>query len=288
MAIVVSTPAPADLGEVVDVLRAWQREDAPLQLHPGDLGWFWRLGAGATAAAVRIWRADADIVAVALLDGPDVARVTVAPEAWRADDVAEAVAADLADPARGVLPEGEASVEAPNGSRVPEILAERGWGAGEAWTPLRHDLTGFLDHPGLSVEVVGPDRAAAYAAVHRSAFDNPRFVDQRWHAMAAGPAFADARCLLGHDEHGVAVAGVTVWSAGVGRPGLIEPMGVHAAHRGRGHGAAICRAAAAELRALGASSALVCTPTSLAGAVATYGAAGFEALPERLDRVRPA
>jgi ribosomal protein S18 acetylase RimI-like enzyme len=65
-------------------------------------------------------------------------------------------------------------------------------------------------------------------------------------------------------------------------------MGVHADHRGRGYGAAICVAAAAELQKLGSSSALVCTPSARTAAVATYKAAGLEPLPERLDRSRGA
>lgn len=102
--------------------------------------------------------------------------------------------------------------------------------------------------------------------------------------MAAGLPYTDARCLLGYDDQGVEVAGVTVWSSGPGKPGLLEPKGIHAEHRGRGYGMMICVAAAAELKKLGSSSALVCTPSSLAAAVATYKSAGFQQLPERLDR----
>jgi ribosomal protein S18 acetylase RimI-like enzyme len=69
---------------------------------------------------------------------------------------------------------------------------------------------------------------------------------------------------------------------------LLEPMGVHVDHRGRGYGRMICVAAAAELAKLGSSSALVCTPSSLTAAVATYKSAGFRQLPERLDRSRDA
>lgn len=119
--------------------------------------------------------------------------------------------------------------------------------------------------------------------MHRSAFGSPRFTEEVWHVLAAGPAYADARCLIGYDEQDNAVAAVTVWSAGPGKPGLLEPMGVHADHRRRGHGAAICLAAAAALRDMGASSALVCTPSSNTAAVATYRAAGYEPLPERWD-----
>ena len=77
-----------------------------------------------------------------------------------------------------------------------------------------------------------------------------------------------------------------MWSAGPGKPGLLEPMGVHAEHRGRGYGKAICIAAAAALQGLGSSSAIVCTPSVNAGAVATYKSAGFTALPQRRDRTR--
>jgi hypothetical protein len=41
-----------------------------MQLHPGDVGWFWRFGAEATAAAARTWSRDGRILAVGLLDGP--------------------------------------------------------------------------------------------------------------------------------------------------------------------------------------------------------------------------
>jgi ribosomal protein S18 acetylase RimI-like enzyme len=101
--------------------------------------------------------------------------------------------------------------------------------------------------------------------------------------MAAGPAYADARCLVGYDDRDDAVAAATVWSAGAGRPGLLEPVGVHRDHRGRGHGTAITLAAAATLRRLGSSTATVCTRSANVAAVATYESAGFERLPDVRD-----
>lgn len=145
-----------------------------------------------------------------------------------------------------------------------------------------------MAEPDLAIEIAGPGLAHQVAAVHRSAFQGSRFTDAGWRAMAAGPLFTDARCLLGRDERGDAVATVTVWSAGPGRPGLLEPMGVHRDHRHRGHGRAITLAAAAALRELGASSALVCTPSSNTGGVAAYLSAGFERRPEIHDRFRAA
>jgi ribosomal protein S18 acetylase RimI-like enzyme len=288
VAVELRTPDVGRLGEVVRVLRGWQGDAASIQLHPGDLGWYWRFGTEVVAAAVRTWSRDGRVLAVGLLDGAEVLRMTVAPEVWREEELARRVVEDLSEPRRGVLPAGKVSVETPDGTRVRELLSDAGWRAGEPWTPLRRDLAAAVERTDLRVEVIGPGRESEFTAVHRSAWGSPRFTDELWRAMAAGAPYADARCLLGYDERGVAVAGVTVWSAGPGRPGLLEPMGVHAEHRGRGYGTAVCVAAAAELQRMGSSSALVCTPSSLTGAVATYRSAGFQPLPERLDRCRDA
>ncbi|MCX5143670.1 MULTISPECIES: GNAT family N-acetyltransferase [unclassified Streptomyces] len=281
-------PGAGRLAEAVGVLREWQDDGAPMQLHPGDLGWFWRAGPEATAAAVRTWSGDGRILAVGLLDGPGLLRLTIAPDARQDEALARQVVADATDPARGVLPAGRANIEAPADALVQELLAGEGWGTDEPWTPLSRDLTEPVRDPGVRIEVTGPERAHVYTAVHRAAFAGSRCTDESWHAMAAGLPYAEARSLVAYDGRGDAVAAVTVWSAGPGRPGLLEPMGVHRDHRRRGHGEAITVAAAAALRELGSSSALVCTPTANPGAVATYEAAGFRRRPEVRDRCREA
>ncbi|WP_418961072.1 GNAT family N-acetyltransferase [Streptomyces tritici] len=286
MTIELRTPGADGLKEAVGALRDWQDDEAPMQLHPGDLGWFWRSGAAATAAAVRTWSRDGRVLAVGLLDGPGLLRLTTAPDALRDEELARRLRDDVTRPERGVLPEGRANVEAPHGARLHDLLHEDGWRTDEPWTPLRRDLTGPVPDPGLRFEVVGPERAREFTAVHRSAFDGSRFTDDRWHAMATGLPFTEARSLLAYDDRDEAVAAVTVWSAGPGRPGLLEPMGVHRDHRRRGHGRAITLAAAAALRALGSSTALVCTPTANTAAVTTYASAGFHRLPEVRDRYR--
>jgi ribosomal protein S18 acetylase RimI-like enzyme len=138
----------------------------------------------------------------------------------------------------------------------------------------------------MRIETIGPDRAHVRTAVHRASFNRSTFTDERWYAMAAGLPYADARCLVAYDDQGNAVAAATVWSAGAGKPGLLEPLGVHREHRGRGYGKAITVASAAALQELGSSSAIVCTPSSNVGAVGTYRSAGFQPLPERRDRYR--
>ncbi|MFD5623711.1 GNAT family N-acetyltransferase [Streptomyces yangpuensis] len=288
MAIEWGGPGSGGPGGAVRALREWQDDGAPMQLHPGDLGWFWRAGARATAAAVRTWCRDGRILAVGLLDGPGLLRVTTAPDALRDEELARRLAADVTEPARGVLPAGRVAVEAPTGALVRDLLADTGWRTGEPWTPLRRDLTAPVGAPGVRIEAVGAERAVAFTAVHRAAFDGSRFTAGRWHAMATGLPYNDARCLLAYDDRGDAVAAVTVWSAGPGRPGLLEPMGVHREHRRRGHGTAITIAAAAALRELGSSSAIVCTPSSNAAAVAAYRSAGFRPCPDVRDLCRPA
>ncbi|MGI5429826.1 GNAT family N-acetyltransferase [Streptomyces sp. CA-179760] len=288
MATVLGEPGTDGLDEAVGVLREWQYEGAPTQLHPGDLGWFWRSGTEATAAAVRTWSRDGRILAVGLLDGPGLLRLTMEPAAHRDEELARQLVADVTDPERGVLPEGKVNVEAPTGALTQDLLSEEGWNTDEPWTPLRRDLAEPVQDPGVRIEVVGPERARVRSAVQRASFDGSKFTDEHWHAMAAGAPYADARCLVAYDDRGDAVAAVTVWSAGPGRPGLLEPMGVHREHRGQGYGKAITVAAAAALQELGSSSALVCTPSSNAGAVATYKAAGFRQRPEARDRCRPA
>jgi ribosomal protein S18 acetylase RimI-like enzyme len=286
MAIVVGKPEVDGLRAVVEALRAWQYDDAPMQLHPGDLGWFWRFGAAATAEAVRTWTRDGQILAVGLLDGPTLLRLTIAPDAVREEELAQQLLEDVTDPERGVLPAGRVAIESPRGVRVKDLLSGAGWDADEPWTPLRRNLTEPVEDPGTRIEVVGAEHAHVRAAVQRAASVSSTFTDESWRAMAAGAPYADARCLLAYDEQDNAVAAVTVWSAGRGKPGLLEPMGVHRDHRGHGYGKAITVAAAAALRELGASRAIVCTPSANVGGVATYAAAGFQRLPEIRDQYR--
>lgn len=275
-----SAPAVEQLRECLDALARWQRDDGAFQLHPGDIGWHWRFGAARTAAATRVWRTDGDISAVALLDGPTL-RLALAPELARDKGLAETIVVDA-------LEADIASVEAPRGSVVRERLSDQGWVDGEVWTPLARDLGDAVEVPQLTASIIGPHDVDARVKVQRAAFENSTFTVSAWHEMAWGPAYASARCVVGHDDSGTPVAAATVWSAGVGRPGLIEPLGVHRDHRGNGFGTDITLAAARALRDLGASRAIVATPRSNAAGVATYLAAGFTRLGDIRDLERPA
>lgn len=281
--IAMQQPGLGELIAAVGALREWQYDGAPMQLHPGDLGWHWRFGPEATAAAVRIWSQERQILAVGLVDSPGLVRLAIAPGAQHDEELAGQILADLSRPERGVLPHGQVVVEARCGDLVPAMLLDDGWEADEPWTPLSRELADPVPDCGVRIEVIGPQRARVRAAVQRAAFDRSTFTDERWHMMAAGPAYADARCLVAYDEQANAVAAATVWSAGPGRPGLLEPVGVHREHRGHGYGTAISLAAAAALREMGSSTATVCTASSNVGAVATYRSAGFRQLPNVRD-----
>ena len=288
VSIVLSEPGVDGLSEAVRVLREWQYDGAPMQLHPGDLGWHWRFGAEVTAAAVRTWSRDGQLLAVGLLDGPGLVRLAISPEAHHDEELAHRMVADVTRPERGILPQGSVSVEARFGGSFLRLLFDEGWALDEPWTPLQRDLAEPVADCGVRIEVIGPQRAHVRVAVQRAAFDRSTFTEERWHAMAAGAPYADARCLVACDDRGAAVAAATVWSAGSGRPGLLEPVGVHRDHRGQGYGTAITVAAAAALREMGSSSAIVCTPSSNVGAVATYRSAGFQQFPDVRDLHRNA
>lgn len=283
MGTFVETPGVDDLGHVVSTLREWQHDGALVQLHSGDIGWHWRFGFDAVRSALRVWRRNEQIFAIGFLDAPDLIRMAIAPGARGDDELLGGLIGDLEDPARGVLPAGAVYVEARCGEILADLFARSGWAPDQAWTPLSRSLSGQLSQIAIRYEVIGADQASLRTLVQRSAFPSSTFTDDKWNAMSTGPLYADARCLVAFNGANEPVAAVTVWSAGQGRPGLLEPMGVHSDHRGRGYGREICHAAMRTLQDLGSSSAVVCTRSANTAAIATYVSAGFTAQPEVCD-----
>ena len=279
MSITVRGATVESLGEVVEAVALWQHTGGPVQLHPGDLGWAWRDGAEQLAAVLRVWTRDGQILAVGMGDD-EVVRLAVAPSVGDDAEFAARMVADLSNPAGAARAD---VVEARFGTALRDLLHRNGWVADDPWTPLSRDLAEPVEDCGLRVEIGDAHNAEDRVAVQRAAFDNSTFSLERWHALAAAPPYRRARCLVGYDRDDVAVAAATVWSAGEGRPGLIEPLGAHRNHRGRGHGRAITVAAASALQQMGSSSATVCTPSSNARGVAAYVSAGFRQHPEVTD-----
>lgn len=289
--VVLTTPHPDELPGILDQLGEWQVDGNRVPLHPGDLGWLWRFGAETVARATRCWYRDGRIAAVGMLDGEALVRVAIDPAASDDERLARQIADDLADASRGVLPAGPASVEVRGEGALRARLRREGWEPDELWTPLVRDVSEQIPEPTARVDVVDADNAPQIAdrvTVQRAAFRGSTFTVARWQAMAAGPGYAQARCLVVYDPDDTPVAAATVWSAGRGRPGLLEPVGAHPDHRGRGYGKALLFAAQRVLRDLGASSATVCTDSANTVGVAAYRSAGFRALPEVADLRRDA
>ncbi|WP_404433888.1 GNAT family N-acetyltransferase [Microbacterium lacus] len=289
------TPDRRELEHIGRVLGGWQDDDGPLHLHPGDLGWYSLRGSTATAAATRVWSDGDTIVAIALLDGPNLLRFAIDPARCHDASLASRISADVGDATAGVLEPGSATIEARGAAALAEELARHGWLPDEPWTPLRRNLAAPVEVSDLRIETVEPERTAEWVSVHWSAFRGTPTTDERlrsfvdeWCAAADTPFLDAARILLLRDEQDRPVAVSAVWSGGVARPGLIEPLGVHQEHRGRGYGAVMTRAAAATLREMGSSSATVCAESSNTGAVATYLAAEFVADAEVADWRRDA
>ena len=303
----------AMLEEVVDVVGSWQHDGLPVHVHPGDLGWLWRFGAQQVVDGLWLWRSDGRLdgrldglsdgrldgrsdgrlVAVGMVDGAEgLIRMAISPEVGDDEFFARRFVDDLSDSDRGVLPRGRGVAEVRYGPAVRGLLSRRGWIADESWTPLSRDLAAPVQDCGVRIETVDAQHVRDEVvrdrvAVQRAAFPNSTFTVKRWHALAASPAYRSGRCLVAYDTDDQAVAATTVWSAGSGRPGLIEPLGTHRAFRGRGYGCAIAVAAAAELQKMGASSVVVCTPTSNVGGIAAYLSAGFTKLADVTDFRRP-
>lgn len=291
--VTLSVPRPSELGHLGETLGAWQRDNAPVQLHPGDVGWYSGKGIEATASALRVWAAGDGPLAIGLLDGPEVLRLAFAPQAHNDHELARRIASDVDMPERGVFPEGFAAVEARGAHALCAALGERGWEPDEPWTPLRLDFARPRRETTILIERVTADEAEDWAVTHWMAFRNEAPSDNerqqvllRWHTMVSGPFGQMCQSLLARDELGAPVAVAAVWSAGVGRPGLLEPIGVHPDQRGTGYGKAIIAAAVNALRDSGASSALVCTESARTTAVASYVASGFSAEPEVRDMAR--
>ena len=264
-----------ELPVIGEVLARWQPPGGPVtQLHPGDLGWFQRFGAEQAAGAVRVWGEADDPAAVGLFDEPDYLRLALAPDRFDEAELARQIVGDVP----GLLPAGRVYVDCAEGTAVHERLRAGGWQPDQPWVPLIRDLAEPAEDPKIEVELVTERTAAERVAVQRSSFDGSTFTLERWQAMAAGAPYRDARCLIARDASGEAVAAVTVWSAGAGRPGIIEPLGVRRDRRGAGHGRAITVAAIGALRELGSSAAVVHTPSFNTGAVATYSTAGMTPL----------
>lgn len=299
MTLSFETPTCDQLVKLAEELAQWQQIPWAGQLHPGDLGWHSSVGAERLAGDLRVWKNGTRPVALGMLDGPGLISFAIAPDCTADESLAHAMAGDLENPASPFPDDPVNVVEARGAMALQAELRRRGWAEDEEWTPLVLELTGEprweqLEQSGLRIESAGAEEAAEWTAVHWSSFKGTPYMDEaregfvrRWSTLMTGPLPDHAQSLIGYDPTGAAVAVTTVWSAGEGRPGLVEPMGVHRDHQGKGYGVAITQAGAQALHQARASAAAVVAENSNPAALATYTAAGFTAGASVSDLARP-
>ena len=217
------TPSVESLAAIVAEMRTWSFDADKASLHVGDVGWNQQFGAPALASALRLWRLGDRLAAVGLLDEPELLRLAVAPELQHDEDFIHQLVGDLTAADGRVLPAGEVALEARFVGPLHDRLLAQGWEYDEAWTPLVRDLSGDVPLHHLRIEDVDPDRLDDRLAVHHAAFERSTFTAERWHALTQGPAYANARSLVGYDDGDNAVAMVTVWATGAGGPASWSP-----------------------------------------------------------------
>jgi GNAT superfamily N-acetyltransferase len=252
---------PDETGPALRALCEWTPADAPGGgLHPGDVGWQLRFD----DAHVLLWTDDAVPVAAGFLDG-QVLRVTTAP------------GADL-----GALAADAQELLEPGNDRC-DGLPMPGWEPDqEAWLVLSWNPRPVSSR----AEPVDAADAADRVLVQRSAFVRSTFTIERWHTMKRSPAGGMAVEALVRTPTGEPAAAATGWFAGVGRCGLLEPVGTHPDHRGHGYGRDAVLGACAALAHRGASAVAVVTPSTNDAAVALYRSAGFTVVRENRDWAR--
>ncbi|MEU1487196.1 GNAT family N-acetyltransferase [Streptomyces sp. NPDC005752] len=273
------TLSSVEASRALRVLSVWTPADAPAgSLHPGNVGWLLRQA----DATVHLWvdargdgRPDPRIdlrhdaaapVAVGFLDGR-VLRVTAAPDAD--------LGALAADAEELLVPGNDWTDGLPVPGWRPDLEEHR---LVLSWTP----------EPVTSrAEPVRDSDAADRVLIHRSAFPGSKFALKHWETMRASPAGHLLVEALVRTPDGDPAAAATGWFGGVGRCGLLEPVGTHPEHRGHGYGLEAVRGVCAVLADRGASTVAVLTPARNEAAVALYRSAGFTVVREYRRCKRP-
>jgi RimJ/RimL family protein N-acetyltransferase len=248
---------PSDLRAMQDLCsRTWTPTS---RFHPGQLAWnrysepvdVQALGEG---EALAVWAEGERTVAFGWAESPDWLELQVDPARPK-------VAAEVlewfeewsdADEQSTMAVEGDAAVEA--------ALGDAGFEPQPGAPFLTHhtlDLADLLPVPrvrGYAFRAVGPEEAAARAAVHAASWsdDAPSRVDALAYAqlMRTWPYRPDLDWVA-VDAAGAMVASALVWLDPETGAGLVEPVGCVPAHRGRGLAGAVTLAALHALRDVG-------------------------------------
>lgn len=122
--------------------------------------------------------------------------------------------------------------------------------------------------------VIGPDEAAALAAVHAASFGSI-WTPEQYRKVMLSPGYAAEREFVVAAADGTLAAFTVTWHDPVNHTGLFEPVGTHRDHRRRGLGRALLLYAMRQMVAAGMRWAIVANEGSNPAARALYHACGF-------------
>jgi ribosomal protein S18 acetylase RimI-like enzyme len=136
--------------------------------------------------------------------------------------------------------------------------------------------------PGYVIRAaVGPDDAAALAAVHSGSFGST-WTAETYEWLMTTPGYAPERELVAVAPDGSFAAFTVTWYDHVNRTGLFEPVGTHVDHRRLGLGRAVLSAGMQRMHKAGLATAMVVHEADNEGSTALYADAGFRPI-ARLD-----
>jgi GNAT superfamily N-acetyltransferase len=225
--------------------------------HPGQLAWSvgYALPEDLDHGPVRLWYDGEEVAAYAWLEEPTWAELCVLPTHGH---LVSELAAWLAETADGEL----ATMIGDNETWLVDGLVAAGWSlTREAPWMTQHslDLAALPPVPevdGYCFRATRPDEAADRAACHRGAWEGSKVSEAAYRRLMTLPPYhPELDWVVEHD--GAMIASALVWWDERTGSALVEPVGTHPGHQGRGLAGAVSVAALTAARDLGASHGLV-------------------------------
>jgi GNAT superfamily N-acetyltransferase len=225
--------------------------------HPGQLAWSvgYALPEDLGHGPVRLWYDGGEVAAYAWLEEPTWAEICVHPSA---PGLVPEVAAWLAEAADGAL----TTMIGENETWLVDGLVAAGWSlTREAPWMTQHsldlaDLPPVPEIPGYTFRAIGPDEAADRAACHRGAWEGSKVSEAAYRRLMTLPPYRPELDWVVEREGEMVASALVWWDERTGSV-LVEPVGTHPAHQGRGLAGAVSVAALTAARDLGASHGLV-------------------------------
>ena len=136
--------------------------------------------------------------------------------------------------------------------------------------PLLNTPDGYHIRPARGIE-----EAAALAEVHNASFGS-NWTAERYLRMMQAPGYHHQLEYVAEASDGTFAGFTLTWHDAINKSGLLEPVGVHHAHRRKGLGRALVTYAIHQMRESGMTHAIVMNETANQAALNLYRACGFQ------------